>query len=101
MPKQLCTCGNNRKNNESCNNCSQYKMVFLLRDKQSPFKIRGTAGKEVNPAFWSFLKEDKRPRSVIIKNMVSRAKRMPQWNASNYLMIYERNGNLIEKVHIC
>ncbi|MEM1339845.1 MAG: hypothetical protein AAF634_05050 [Bacteroidota bacterium] len=76
-------------------------MVFLLRDRKSIYKIKDTAGRDINPVFWSFLKEDKRPRSVIIKNMVARARQMRQWNASNYLMIYDRSGNLVEKVMIC
>ena len=75
-------------------------MVFLLRDRSSPFKIGDASGNLVNPAFWSFLKEDKRPLATIIKNMVNRAKQMPQWNASNYLIIYDRAGNEVENIKI-
>lgn len=99
-PSKNCTCGNQRRDNEMCENCSKYKMVFLLRDQKSGFKVTAPDGSMVNPSFWSFLKEDRRPLEKLLSNMLQRAKRMPEYLESRFVDIYHRNGNLIERHRI-
>jgi len=100
MPKNKCTCGANRRQHEMCPNCSQYKMVFLLKDPKSHLKISNTSGTLVNPARWSFIKEDHRPVAVIKKNMLQRLKKMTEYNQSRYIGFYHRSTGLIEKIPV-
>ena len=101
MAKKLCNCGANRENHQSCPTfCSNYKMVFLLRDRKSPFKKRDTSGDLVNPVVWSFLKEDKRPVHVIKKNMLARLSKRPEYQASNFIGFYHRDGREIEIIPV-
>ncbi|MFC4219037.1 hypothetical protein [Flagellimonas marina] len=99
-PSKRCTCGNQKRDHESCPNCSRYKMVFLLRDPNSPYKVRDPKGNLVNPVFWSFLKEDKKPLEAIKKNMLERARKRPIFNHCNKIGLYDRMGNQLEMITV-
>jgi uncharacterized membrane protein YvbJ len=88
-----CTCGNVNIS-QSCNNCSQYKIVFLLKNGNDQLKITDASGKKVNPVYWSFIKEEKKTQKELFASMIARARKNDPHllQASNVVYFYHRNG---------
>lgn len=88
--KNKCTCGTNAKH--FCNNCSKYKMVFLLKNK---FKSEFTAKDLV---WYSFLSKDHYSLQRIYSNMLRRYAQSQYCNKVNVIQIRDnKTGNLLQQ----
>lgn len=92
MIKKRCTC-TLEKGTKACINCSRYKLVFLLKHGSDHLKKIDASGKASNPAIWSFIKEDHYPPHKIFKNMLLRFRNSAEYQHSNVIYFYERNGS--------
>ena len=92
MSKKKCTCAL-QKGTKACINCSRYKMVFLLNNRSGHLKKTDASGKANNPVIWSFIKEDHFSPQKIFKNMLLRFRNSLEYQGSNVIYFYERNGN--------
>jgi len=95
--KKYCKCELQRWDHEPCPNCSKYKLVFLLKDTNSPCKITDGQGKKVNPAKWSFLKEDKKPATQLFTMMIKRVRKSTEYAESRLIRLYDRAGNQVDE----
>lgn len=93
MPKKKCTCAL-KKSTQSCPNCSSYKIVFLLKNTSAHLKNTNASGDRINPVWWSFLKDEKKPLKELFGKMLDRARKStPElYNGSNCIFFYHRNG---------
>ena len=92
--KKRCKCGKSNVS-QSCKYCSRYKLVFCLKNNNDHLKNTLPNGKKVNPVWWSFLNEEKKPLNELFYSMVERAQLdIPNiFQATRIIHFYERNGS--------
>ena len=85
-----CRCDLKKNMGQGCENCSRYKMVFLLKNSHCHLKVINKGGRICNPARWCFLKQNNRPITTVFEQMLKRFEKSELYHGSNIIVLYER-----------
>lgn len=94
-----CSCG--EKNDIYCPNCSELKMVILLKNGFSHLKHQGSGGKKVNPVWYNHLSKNRKKENTLVNAMYRRFKNSIYANAANKVNFYSNTtGKLITSISL-
>lgn len=95
-----CICGANNK--IYCPNCSQVKMVILLKNGFSDLKIPVQNGKrKVNPVWYNHLSKNKKNANILVNAMYRRFHNSIYHGKANLLNFYDNaSGELITSIKL-
>gem|GEM_PF-5444768 len=83
-----CSCSLQKSIEESCKNCSKYKITFLLKKSDSKLKVNG-----YNPVRYCFLKMNENSIDEVFKAMLRRFKKTELYKESRMVRIYDCSTN--------
>ncbi|SED21441.1 hypothetical protein SAMN04489761_4647 [Tenacibaculum sp. MAR_2009_124] len=94
-----CTCGAGHK--ITCPNCSEVKMVILLKNGFSHLKIKMSNNKKANPVWYNHLSKNRKNANTIINGMFRRFQNSEYSDKANVLRFYSNtSGELITSVKL-
>ncbi|TDQ22776.1 hypothetical protein [Tenacibaculum caenipelagi] len=94
-----CSCGANNK--ITCPNCSELKMVILLKNGFSHLKLNSNGGKKVNPVWYNHLSKNRKNENTLVNAMYRRFKESIYANAANKVNFYSNTtGQLITSISL-
>ncbi|CAA0186472.1 hypothetical protein V2647_07670 [Tenacibaculum maritimum] len=88
-----CTCG--AKNKIYCPNCSEIKMVILLKNGYSNLKIKLSNGKLVNPVWYNHLSKNRKSANVLVNAMYRRFQDSVYVGKANKINFYNNATGLL------
>lgn len=96
--KKKCNCG--AENKITCPNCSDFKMVILLKNGNNHLKLKGHNGKMNNPVWYNHLSKNTKDINLIANSMYKRFQKSIYANSANFLHFYSNtSGKLLMKVN--
>ncbi|WP_028889397.1 hypothetical protein [Tenacibaculum ovolyticum] len=94
-----CTCGANNK--ITCPNCSELKMVILLKNGNNDLKIAGNGGRKFNPVWYNHLSKNRKKANILVNAMFRRFEQSKYAKATNVVNFYSnRTGDLVTSIKI-
>lgn len=94
-----CTCGANNK--ITCPNCSELKMVILLKNGNSDLKLVSSTGKKVNPVWYNHLSKNRKNANTLVNAMYRRFQNSTYADKTNKISFYSNStGDLIQSIKI-
>lgn len=95
-----CTCG--EENKITCPNCSEIKMVILLKNGNNDLKIKSRNGRRYNPAWYNHLSKNNVRVDKLIAAMERRFRSRPEFFGTTNMINFYSNvtGQLIKSVKI-
>ncbi|PKH49518.1 hypothetical protein CXF68_01910 [Tenacibaculum sp. Bg11-29] len=94
-----CTCGANNK--ITCPNCSELKMVILLKNGNNDLKISGSGGRKINPVWYNHLSKNKKDPNVLVNAMYRRFQESKYAGFANKINFYSNtSGQLVTSVPV-
>lgn len=94
-----CVCGANNK--ITCPNCSELKMVILLKNGFSHLKLKTRNGKSVNPVWYNHLSKNRKKANILVNAMFRRFKASKYANAANKVNFYSNTtGQLVTSISL-
>lgn len=93
-----CNCGANNK--ITCPNCSELKMVILLKNGFSHLKlVSGT--RKINPVWYNHLSKNRKALSILYNAMYRRFQASEYANAANMVNFYSNTtGELVVSIKV-
>lgn len=94
-----CTCGANNK--ITCPNCSELKMVILLKNGNSDLKLVLGSGKKVNPVWYNHLSKNRKSVNILVNAMYRRFQNSIYAGKANKISFYSNTtGDLIQSIKL-
>ncbi|PKH51408.1 hypothetical protein CXF68_12270 [Tenacibaculum sp. Bg11-29] len=94
-----CTCGANNK--ITCPNCSELKMVILLKHGNNDLKIAGNGGRKFNPVWYNHLSKNRKKANLLVNAMFRRFEQSKYANATNKVNFYSNiTGDLVTSIKV-
>ncbi|MGG8495939.1 hypothetical protein ACQY1Q_05960 [Tenacibaculum sp. TC6] len=94
-----CNCGANNK--ITCPNCSEIKMVILLKNGYSHLKLTGNKGRKVNPVWYNHLSKNRKNANTLVNAMYRRFKDSAYSGKANKVNFYSNTtGELITSISL-
>lgn len=95
-----CTCG--AENKITCPNCSELKMVILLKNGFSHLKLPTRNGyRRANPVWYNHLSKNRKDFNVLVNAMFRRFQTSKYINATNKVNFYNNaTGELVTSIKV-
>ena len=92
-----CQCGADNK--ITCPNCSELKMVILLKNGFNHFKIITASGRKVNPVWYNHLSKNRKNANILVNAMFRRFQTSVYAEAANKVNFYSNvTGQLVTSI---
>ncbi|WP_271406962.1 hypothetical protein [Tenacibaculum soleae] len=93
-----CNCG--AKNKITCPNCSELKMVMLLKNGNNDLKISAPNGRKINPVWYNHLSKNKKAANILVNAMYRRFQQSKYAAVTNKVNFYSNTtGKLITSIN--
>lgn len=97
--QKKCNCGANKK--LGCPNCSEIKMVILLKNGNSHLKLPTSNGRKVNPVWYNYLSKNCKGMHNLVNTMHRRFLNSKYAGKANKLNFYSNTtGELITSISL-